>query len=161
MMDQYPPILIGVDGGGTGCRVVVGTAQDGILAEAKGGRANVSTNFDEAIAHILEATRTALNDAGQDAEQMNHAVAHLGLAGFTGPEIGKRVTDALPFGKSVVTEDTTTTMSGPSVPQTGSCWRLAPARSLHGNVGTFRPASAVGVIRCRIRRRALGWVMAC
>ena len=119
MMDQYPPILIGVDGGGTGCRVVVGTAQDGILAEAKGGRANVSTNFDEAIAHILEATRTALNDAGQDAEQMNHAVAHLGLAGFTGPDIGKRVTDALPFGKSVVTEDTTTTIVGAIGPADG------------------------------------------
>ncbi|WP_295510844.1 BadF/BadG/BcrA/BcrD ATPase family protein [uncultured Sulfitobacter sp.] len=112
MMDQYPPILIGVDGGGTGCRVVVGTAQDGILAEAKGGRANVSTNFDEAIAHILEATRAAVKDAGQDLEQMNHAVAHLGLAGFTGPEIGKRVTDALPFAKSIVTEDTTTTIVG-------------------------------------------------
>ncbi|WP_339760617.1 BadF/BadG/BcrA/BcrD ATPase family protein [uncultured Sulfitobacter sp.] len=112
MMDQHPPLIIGVDGGGTGCRVVVGTAQDGILAEATGGRANVSTNFEEAITHILEATHAAVKDAGQDAVQINHAVAHLGLAGFTGPDIGKRIADALPFGKSVVTEDTTTTIVG-------------------------------------------------
>ncbi len=112
MTKSDPSFLIGVDGGGSGCRVAVGTPDGGILAEAKGGRANVSTDFEDAIANIVAATHAALQDAGLDASQMNHAVAHLGLAGFTGPDIGARVSDALPFGTSVVTEDTATTIVG-------------------------------------------------
>ena len=107
-----PPYLIAVDGGGTGCRVAVGTATQGILAEATGGRANVSTDFDEAITNIITAAQAAIAAAGLDADQIGRAVAHLGLAGFTGPDIGARVTAALPFGKSVVTEDTATTIVG-------------------------------------------------
>ncbi|HBM41390.1 MAG TPA: ATPase, partial [Sulfitobacter sp.] len=34
-----PPFLIGVDGGGTGCRAAVATPDGRILAEGKGGRA--------------------------------------------------------------------------------------------------------------------------
>lgn len=112
MTNIEPSFLIAVDGGGTGCRVAVGTAAQGILAEAKGGRANVSTDFDEAIANIMQATGTALKAAGLDASRMGDAVAHLGLAGFTGPDIGARVAAALPFGTSVVTEDTATTIVG-------------------------------------------------
>lgn len=112
MTDRDTSFLIAVDGGGTGCRIAVGTASGGILAEATGGRANVSTDFDEAIAHILEATATATKAAGLDVADYAHATAHLGLAGFTGPDIGARVSAALPFGRSVVTEDTTTTIVG-------------------------------------------------
>jgi glucosamine kinase len=112
MTDKQPTLIIGVDGGGTGCRVAVGTAAHGILAEAKGNHGNVSTNFEEAIHNILSAVRAATKDAGHDVRQIEHAVAHLGLAGYTGPDIGKRVADALPFGKSVVTEDTATTIVG-------------------------------------------------
>jgi len=112
MNDITPSFLIAVDGGCTGCRVAVGTAAHGILAEATGGRANVSTDFDEAIANITAATQTAIAAAGLDAGRIGHAVAHLGLAGFTGPDIGARVKAALPFGKSVVTEDTATTIVG-------------------------------------------------
>lgn len=112
MNEQTRSLLIGVDGGGTGCRVAIGTAEHGILAEAAGGRANVSTNFDEAISNILAATETAMEMAGRDPAELQHAVAHLGLAGFTGPDMGARVTAALPFGNSIVTEDTATTIVG-------------------------------------------------
>ena len=112
MTQNQPSLLIGVDGGGTGCRVAVGTPARGPLAEAQGGRANVSTDFDEAIANIMQATHAALQEAGLDPAEMCNAVAHLGLAGFTGADMGARVAAALPFGHSVVTEDTATTIVG-------------------------------------------------
>lgn len=112
MTDIHTPLIIGVDGGGSGCRVAVGTVGSGILAEARGGPANVSTNFDAAIRNIVNTTQSAIHDAGHSTAQIEHAIVHLGLAGYTGPEIAKRVADALPFGKSIVTEDTTTTIVG-------------------------------------------------
>ena len=57
-------ILIAVDGGGTGCRVAVGTQSAGIMAEAKGGRSNVSTDFDVSITSITTAAHEALAKAG-------------------------------------------------------------------------------------------------
>ncbi len=112
MTDRQLTLIIGVDGGGTGCRVAVGTIEHGILAEAKGSHGNVSTNLEEAVHNILNATKAAIKDAGHDVSQMEHAVAHLGLAGYTGPDVGRRVAELMPFGKSVVTEDTTTTIVG-------------------------------------------------
>lgn len=112
MKNNESPVLIAVDGGGTGCRVAVGTNEDGILAEATGGRANVSTDFDEAIANIVQTTAMAIKQAGLEPRAMDRATAHLGLAGFTGPGIGARVSHALPFATSVVTEDTATTIVG-------------------------------------------------
>ena len=44
MLVDVPGFLIGVDGGGTGCRAAVATPDGRILAEGKGGRANVSTD---------------------------------------------------------------------------------------------------------------------
>ena len=107
-----PPFLIGVDGGGTGCRAAVATPDGRILAEGKGGRANVSTDCATAIDSVLTATRNAIESAGLDVADMPRAVAHLGLAGYTGPEMGPRVQAGLPFAKSGLTEDTTTTIVG-------------------------------------------------
>ncbi|MGY9038692.1 MAG: BadF/BadG/BcrA/BcrD ATPase family protein [Rhodobacterales bacterium] len=107
-----PPFLIGVDGGGTGCRHGFATPDRRILDEATGGRANFSTDCAAAIDNILTATREAVAQAGLDVSHMSRAVAHLGLAGYTGPELGPRVQAGLPFAKSVVTEDTTTTLVG-------------------------------------------------
>ena len=112
--------LIGVDGGGTGCRVAVATLDGRILAEAKGARANVSTDCAEAIANIMRATHEAVHKAGLSIADIDRAVAHLGLAGYTGPEIGRLIKAALPFAKSVVSEDTHTTIVGAIEQEDGS-----------------------------------------
>ena len=65
-----PPFLIGVDGGGTGCRAAVATPDGRILAEGKGGRANVSTDCATAIDSVLTATRNAIESAGLDVADM-------------------------------------------------------------------------------------------
>lgn len=105
-------ILIAVDGGGTGCRVAVGTQNAGIMAEAKGGRSNVSTDFDVSITSITTAAHEALANAGFGIGDLSRTVAHLGVAGWTGPEMSPRIAAALPFGRSEVSEDTLTTVVG-------------------------------------------------
>ena len=92
--------------------IAVATLDGRILAEAKGARANVSTDCAEALTNIMRATHEAVQKAGLSTADIDRAVAHLGLAGYTGPEIGGQITAALPFAKSVVSEDTNTTIIG-------------------------------------------------
>jgi len=110
--EQGDPILIAVDGGGTGCRAAVGTLANHVLGEAKGGPANVSTDFENAVGNILSTVRAAAHNAGLSPEALRGAVAHLGLAGVVDAQIAQKVSSALPFGKATVTEDRATAIAG-------------------------------------------------
>lgn len=112
MTEQGDPILIAVDGGGTGCRAAVGTLANHVLGEAKGGPANVSTDFENAVGNILSTVRAAAHNAGLSPEALRGAVAHLGLAGVVDAQIAQKVSSALPFGKATVTEDRATAIAG-------------------------------------------------
>lgn len=105
------PILIGVDGGGTGCRAAIGTT-GGILAQAEAGPANVATDFDQALANV----KHAINDAAAKAElaptDLKSAVVHVGLAGVMSTQDADSVASALPFDRCRVTDDRPTTVSG-------------------------------------------------
>jgi len=105
-------IIIGVDGGGSGCRVAVGTQKDGILAQAEGGSANVSTDFEGSVAHIKTAVEQATQDAGLPVGALDQAVVHLGLAGADFPDLRQRTEQALPYGRICVTGDRQTTVAG-------------------------------------------------
>ena len=48
------PYLIAVDGGGTGCRVVIARPKGGILASAESGPANIATAFGTALHTIIK-----------------------------------------------------------------------------------------------------------
>ena len=55
--------LFGIDGGGSGCRVVL-TSNDGkFLGKAKGGPANIETSFLNAKRNIIKACKTAFKSA--------------------------------------------------------------------------------------------------
>lgn len=112
MTDCFSALLIAVDGGGTGCRVAVGTVADGMLGQAKGGPANVSTDFDGSIANIIGAVHRAANDAGLVQDALAQATAHLGLAGADLKDIQTKTRDALPFGQTHVSGDRQTTVAG-------------------------------------------------
>ena len=45
--------LIGVDGGGSGCRVILTSIQGKTLAKAEGGPANIETSFKTARENII------------------------------------------------------------------------------------------------------------
>ena len=55
--------LFGVDGGGSGCRVVLTSTDGKILGKAKGGPANIETSFSDARDNIINACVTAFKIA--------------------------------------------------------------------------------------------------
>ncbi|MBW4707021.1 hypothetical protein KX928_04385 [Roseobacter sp. YSTF-M11] len=112
MSHSASTFLIGVDGGGTGCRVAVGTLSDGIIAKADGGRANAATDPERAIASVISATRNAAAQASVPEHLLTEAVAHVGLAGVMTPADSARIAAALPFKKCIVTDDRPTAVRG-------------------------------------------------
>ena len=64
MSDSSHNVLIGVDGGGAGCRVAIGTAQDGVVATAEGGRANPASELEIALRNIDAGIRIAATKLG-------------------------------------------------------------------------------------------------
>jgi len=109
------PILIGVDGGGTGCRAIL-SRQDGRgTSEMRGGPANVS-DFDGACARLIATIRALLQQAGVTPADHGLVVAHFGLAGVTGPDMAARTRAALDadlaFRRITVTGDGVTMVAG-------------------------------------------------
>lgn len=108
-MTRGEPLFLGVDGGGTGCRVALWNAGGTLLARADGGPANVSSDFDGACGHILAAIAEVEAVAGQS---VTRAVAHLGLAGVMSPKTGAAVAARMPMVRCRVTDDRPTTIAG-------------------------------------------------
>ena len=104
--------MVAVDGGGTGCRVAVGTAAQGIVAQAKGSPANVATAFDAAVGNIQHAVGEALEKAGWSDSPFEDMRAHVGVAGANSKEMMARVAQAFPYGQCTASGDRETTVVG-------------------------------------------------
>lgn len=89
-------IVLGVDGGGTGCRAAVAKAGGPILGFGSGGPSNIASDPDRAAHHVLTAARDALAAAG-DPCPIGAVTAVLGLAGANAPGTADRLRAALPF----------------------------------------------------------------
>ena len=104
--------IIGVDGGGTGCRAAI-AAQDGtILGQASAGQANVATDANQAIANVRQAVLAAAQLAGVDESALDAAVFHVGLAGVLTESDADRVARGLPGRTCKVTDDRVTSVAG-------------------------------------------------
>lgn len=112
MSDSDHTVLIGVDGGGTGCRAAVGTLAKGVLGRAEGGRANATSDPALAIKSVLETVHAATQTAGFSADVLSGAVAHVGLAGVMTADDSTRISTALPFARATVTDDRPTAIAG-------------------------------------------------
>jgi len=86
MRDLTRQVYIGVDGGGTGCRVRIQDGSGTILAEATGGPANVRLGQDLVWRNISATIDTALQIAGLPRNILKDAAAGFGLAGVLRPE---------------------------------------------------------------------------
>ncbi len=80
-MNDNAVYLLGVDGGGTSCRVRLSASDGQVLGEGLAGSANVRLGVDNAYAEILKATNDALHQAGLDTSVLSRTFAGLGLAG--------------------------------------------------------------------------------
>lgn len=111
--DMQQRYLLGVDGGGTGCRARLVDWSDRVLGEGSGGPANLTLGVDVA----LQAIRTAIEDAIKTAKLDDTAVTRMhvgfGLAGANVPELARGIETAdLPFASWVVASDAETACIG-------------------------------------------------
>lgn len=106
-MDQR--IDIGIDGGGTGCRVVV--AMGAREARATGGPANALTDPAGAEAAIRGALLTALAELGLGLDDLSEARIVAGVAGCRLPGTADAFAMRLPY-LAYVVEDSVTALEG-------------------------------------------------
>lgn len=99
--------VMGIDGGGTGCRAVLADAGGRVLAQAAGGPANVMSDPEKALASVLAVAAEAL--AGRDGAD---CAACLGLAGADVAGAGEWMPARLPFARALVVQDAETALAG-------------------------------------------------
>ena len=104
--------VLGIDGGGTGCRSALATATGEIVGRGKSGAANVRTDLSGARAHIVEAAERAFADAGADPALISQTPAVLGLAGANVGTYAQQLETILPFGSSRVETDALIALEG-------------------------------------------------
>jgi len=102
-----PKYFLGVDGGGTNCRIRLANANLETLAEAHGGRANLQLEGgDPAYRSITEGTREVFAKAGLDFAQTAHTHACFGMAGGRLPSAREAFAARdWPFAKVTVYDD--------------------------------------------------------
>lgn len=96
-------LYVGIDGGGSGCRVAIRDRSGARGSDATGGPANFTTDPAQTIANLSDTLARAAQ--GLDKTALQDAQAHVGLAGVQTEADAARVADALPFAHVTVTED--------------------------------------------------------
>ncbi|MCR9135336.1 MAG: N-acetylglucosamine kinase [Alphaproteobacteria bacterium] len=97
--------FIGVDGGGTSCRAALATGEGTVVGEGRSGAANIMTDVDGAVVHIVQAASDACRSAGVDPDILSSAHAVLGLAGANVEATVTTAKRQLPFQNSVIETD--------------------------------------------------------
>ena len=109
-MAQTQTILIGIDGGGTGCRLGVECSGQRHLVET--GPTNVTTNFAQSVETLTAGLSTLAEIAGLSMSDLQGAHAHLGVAGILSRDDAARLGAGLPLKRAVITDDQITTLRG-------------------------------------------------
>lgn len=104
--------VLGIDGGGTGCRAALATASGDIIGRGKSGPANIRTDLTGARENIIDAARQAFAEAGHDAASIPQTFAVLGLAGSNVGTYAQQLETILPFAKSRVETDALIALEG-------------------------------------------------
>ncbi len=98
-------LVLGIDGGGTGCRAAAAAADGPVLGIGEAGPANILTDPARAARHIEEAARAALVNAGLDPDAVTTIPAFLGLAGNNEPNAAETAARLLPFPRMDIRSD--------------------------------------------------------
>ena len=86
-------------------RQAVSNAEGRILGRGKSGAANILTDPDRALVHIVDAATAAFEDGGIDPAEVGSAYALLGLAGSNVGDAVHYVKERLPFAKADIESD--------------------------------------------------------
>lgn len=106
--------ILGLDGGGTGCRAVLADRAGAVVGRGTGGPANIMSDREGALASIMAAADGAM--AGRPAARV---AACLGLAGANISGARDWLGPMLPFGRSRVVHDAVTSVAGALGPRDG------------------------------------------
>jgi glucosamine kinase len=97
---------LGIDGGGSKCKVVLLAADGQLLGEGLGGPANPLRGIKVATDSILAATQQALTNAGLGFNDMARMIVGAGLAGVNMPQYFQAMTEwQHPFAEFYLTTD--------------------------------------------------------
>jgi glucosamine kinase len=110
MEDSQKPCLIGVDGGGTSCRVAL--LIDGRRFEVTLGQANATTSRGAAIATVQSGIDQVVEKAGINADALANCHAHIALAGVMRDEDAREIAAGLTPGQITVSDDRVSTVVG-------------------------------------------------
>ncbi len=105
-------LLLGIDGGGTGCRAALCRDDGRIVGQGTAGPANMTSDFEGGVANIRAALIAAARAAGITDAELRRAVCHAGLAGVQSDAAADRVAAALPVDRCRVTEDRDIAIAG-------------------------------------------------
>lgn len=75
-------LYLGVDGGGTGCRCRLETAQGEVLGSGIAGPASLRLGLETSLAAVMQAARGAMSEAGLGEDQFSRVQAGICLAGI-------------------------------------------------------------------------------
>lgn len=104
--------VLGIDGGGTGCRAALATRDGRIIGRGKSGPANIRTDLTGARENIVDAAKQAFHEAGRDAASIGATSAVLGLAGTNVGTYAQQLEAVLPFARSRVVTDALIALEG-------------------------------------------------
>jgi glucosamine kinase len=110
MDDSNSYDVIGVDGGGTSCRIAL--CLRGQRTELTIGQANVTTDFERAVRTISQGLQGLAEKSGVSVDKLTGLPAYLGLAGVMSDQMGTRVANALPLSRVRVQDDRISALTG-------------------------------------------------
>ena len=139
-------LFLGVDGGGTGCRVVLADGRGHVLARAEAGAANIASNPETALENILAASKAAVTTAlGADGPNAFPRIrAGLGLAGANASGAADWLGAHLPFAAVRIETDAITAVKG-------------ALRDKDGIVAAIGTGSVFAIQQARQIRQIAGW----
>jgi glucosamine kinase len=112
-------LIVGIDGGGTGCRAAVADRDGRVLGTGTAGPANIASDPAGAADNILAASHAALRAATGSDDGIARAVAGLGLAGANAAGAAARLAAALPFARTRIETDAVAAALGALGPDDG------------------------------------------
>ncbi|QBF81790.1 ATPase [Shewanella maritima] len=114
-------LYLGIDGGGSKCRAIIYTQEQGVIGTGVSGRANPLHGVEQALHSISESTQLALTDAGIASDRQGELIAGVGLAGVNVPHLFEQInTWNHPFQAMYLTTDLHTACIGAHEGQDGA-----------------------------------------
>lgn len=145
MSESGKSTAIGVDGGGTRCRLALQRGEARVEIET--GAANVATDFKAAIETLAGGLQKLAGAAGLSMEAIAQYPAHLGLAGVMSAEDADAVARALPFTCVTVTDDQPTSVAGALGKRDGAVAAIGTGSFVAGmNKGELRRVGGWGFL---------------